>query len=532
MSADPTAPPTDPIDPPPPPPGPTGSPLSPPVQTTPVQSAPNDTFSDINVVIGIQGFNLKEETASLLSGTSGVLGRDGFYQDFGAKANREIYDTIGKYWRTAGLTAYSPSLSAPDGHVGGKFLYPCSEKEVKLLKIGFNTYFEYLNHSIKKSGDSTYKQALIGQHSYIKRYLDRLNEWQKGSSDCINESDVGLKTSLLYYQIIPKLFYMLYKKSKTNENIKMENICQEFPWLRSDARVYIEKLLNPNNIAGSPEKQPGAYYIAEGIVEIFYMLPKIFPDKYGKLIPDKKSVEDLAASLSTAQGSTSSPIDEDPKVISDSIDEFLNGLNWDSTTFDDTQKANIKDHIKTAYTAYVKTKHQGGSIHTGGSSEYDMLLDTLSENASWQNQFEGSVETTPSATLKAKRGGAIPSPHNLSPMIAEQMAWQEMNDARNNLEPKYQSLLPEPDEAPISSLVEPFNKYIDENADPEDLQEARTAVKMMSPEDSEAALKEEDDEPIRRLTPYYAKALPRVGHAWIPIMVRADMLRTLLDSQE
>ena len=197
--------------------------------------------------------------------------------------------------------------------------------------------------------------------------------------------------------------------------------------------------------------------------------------------------------------------------------------------FDDKQKASIKDHIKTAYTAYVKTKHQGGSIQTGGSSEDDILLDTFSENPSWQNQFEGSVETTP---LKPKRGGAIPSPHDLSPMIAEQMAWQEMNDARNNLEPEYQSLLPEPDEAPISSLVDPFNEYIDENADPEDLEEARTAVKMMSPEDSEAALKEEDDEPIRRLTPYYAKALPRVGHAWIPIMVRADMLRTLLDSQE
>ena len=93
-------------------------------------------------------------------------------------------------------------------------------------------------------------------------------------------------------------------------------------------------------------------------------------------------------------------------------------------------------------------------------------------------------------------------------------------------------MLPEPDEAPMSSLVHPFNEYIDEHADPEELEEARTAVKMMSPEDSEAALNEQDDEPIRRLTPYYSKALPRVGHAWIPIMVRADMLRTLLDSQE
>ena len=108
-----------------------------------------------------------------------------------------------------------------------------------------------------------------------------------------------------------------------------------------------------------------------------------------------------------------------------------------------------------------------------------------------------------------------------------------MNDARNALEPEYQKLLPEPDPAPINSLVEPFNRYIEENADPEHIEEARNTVRTMAPDDVEMALNHDhDDEPLKSVIPIYKKALPRVGESWIPIMVRADMLKTLLQTTE
>ena len=64
--------------------------------------------------------------------------------------------------------------------------------------------------------------------------------------------------------------------------------------------------------------------------------------------------------------------------------------------------------------------------------------------------------------------------------------------------------------------------------DPERLEEARTAVGLLSPEEVNESL-EEDSEAMDRITPLYQKALPRVGEAWVPIMVRADMLRTLIN---
>ena len=140
----------------------------------------------------------------------------------------------------------------------------------------------------------------------------------------------------------------------------------------------------------------------------------------------------------------------------------------------------------------------------------------------------------------AYRGGAtnmdsIPkpirvSPDDLSPIVAEQSAWEDANDAYNAIEPEYQSLLPAPsDPAPISSLVEPFNKYIEENAEDDPLEEARSAVGMLSPEQVEKSLADVESPELEHITPLYEKALPRVGKAWIPIMVRADMLKNLLE---
>jgi hypothetical protein len=125
-------------------------------------------------------------------------------------------------------------------------------------------------------------------------------------------------------------------------------------------------------------------------------------------------------------------------------------------------------------------------------------------------------------------GGAY-SPDDLTPMFAEQKAWENMNTAYNKLDPEYRRLLPTPDPAPVSSLTEPFNRYIEENAEEDPLEEGRAAIGMLSPDDVNESLNDLDSTKLDHITPLYEKALPRVGPAWIPIMVRADMLKTLLN---
>jgi hypothetical protein len=113
--------------------------------------------------------------------------------------------------------------------------------------------------------------------------------------------------------------------------------------------------------------------------------------------------------------------------------------------------------------------------------------------------------------------------------MAEQAAWEDANSAYYSLEPEYRKLLPEPtDPAPISTVVEPFNRYIEDNADDEPLEDARSAVGMLSPEQVEDSLNNLNSPHLDHVTPLYQKALPLVNKAWIPIMVRADMLKTLL----
>jgi hypothetical protein len=52
---------------------------------------------------------------------------------------------------------------------------------------------------------------------------------------------------------------------------------------------------------------------------------------------------------------------------------------------------------------------------------------------------------------------------------------------------------------------------------------------MLSPEQVEKSLADVESPELEHITPLYEKALPRVGKAWIPIMVRADMLKNLLE---
>ena len=139
------------------------------------------------------------------------------------------------------------------------------------------------------------------------------------------------------------------------------------------------------------------------------------------------------------------------------------------------------------------------------------------------------------------QGGAYTSargPEELPNILEEQDAWNKANDAYNNLEPEYKTLLPPPEPAPLSSLATPFQNYINNEADPEALEEARDALGMVPPEEIDNYINNTEYENevqgnsvSQRVTPMYQSALPRVKPEWVTIMIRADILQQLLQNK-
>jgi hypothetical protein len=187
-------------------------------------------------------------------------------------------------------------------------------------------------------------------------------------------------------------------------------------------------------------------------------------------------------------------------------------------------KNQLRTYLETQKIALKTLQDAGDRLVENGYTIYYMA------NEGYNNTYNNAM---PARGYQPYRGGANNkpinvSPDDLTPVIAEQNAWEDVNNAYNSLDPEYQSMLPEPsDPAPISSLVEPFNKYIAENADEEPLEEARTAVGMLSPEQVENTLQNENSSELEHITPLYEKALPRVNKAWIPTMAKADIVQQL-----
>jgi len=118
-------------------------------------------------------------------------------------------------------------------------------------------------------------------------------------------------------------------------------------------------------------------------------------------------------------------------------------------------------------------------------------------------------------------------PDDIPEVLAQQVAWESMNKEYNSLDPEYQQMLPEPEPAPIHSLTEPIHRFIDDFAEEDPLEEARETVGLLAPHEVDD-LMSNDKGIMDRIRPLYKKAIPAAKEEWIPILVRADSLRTLL----
>jgi len=133
---------------------------------------------------------------------------------------------------------------------------------------------------------------------------------------------------------------------------------------------------------------------------------------------------------------------------------------------------------------------------------------------------------TPPSTPRS--GGAIQhiddSLDEIPYLMALQKLWEKKQAHYKEIEPEYQKMLPEPDEAPIHKFKEPFHHYMDHFADQEALEEARETIGLMRPEEAEDLFVNDNS----RVNSLYEKALPEINRDWVPIFIRADILRMLM----
>jgi hypothetical protein len=139
-----------------------------------------------------------------------------------------------------------------------------------------------------------------------------------------------------------------------------------------------------------------------------------------------------------------------------------------------------------------------------------------------------SGNATPSSTPRARQaGGAIIRIHdhldNVPYTFALQKLWEDKLNHYKNIEPEYQQMLPPPEPSPVQELQEPFHRYMDEFGDQDVLEEARTTIGMMRPEDAENLFHED----LPEINSMYERAMPDVDDRLIPIFIRADILRLL-----
>jgi hypothetical protein len=191
---------------------------------------------------------------------------------------------------------------------------------------------------------------------------------------------------------------------------------------------------------------------------------------------------------------------------------------------------NTDNTYRTAYWNIIKSIEWnvlGSKISTtNGLENYSLLYYLEHKDA----LLERSVQQQ-SAKRHRRRGGARTDlsfgPDDIPQVLAQQVAWEEMNKQYNSLESEYQQMLPEPEPAPIHSLTEPIHRFIDDFADEDPLEEARESVGLLAPHEVDD-LMANDNGIMDRIKPLYKNALPSAKDEWIPILVRADTLRTLL----
>ena len=139
----------------------------------------------------------------------------------------------------------------------------------------------------------------------------------------------------------------------------------------------------------------------------------------------------------------------------------------------------------------------------------------------------------PSIKLDTVKGGALSKeekirfkPYDLSHVLAEQSIWDDMAKAYEDMSPHHKSLLGPLEAAPVEELKKPMKRYISKNADPDALEEARSAVGLLSPAELEECF-HGSSSTADRIMGLYSAAIGNLNTEWLYPLMLLDIVEIL-----
>jgi hypothetical protein len=286
-----------------------------------------------------------------------------------------------------------------------------------------------------------------------------------------------------YYPVLPLIFFLVYKQSNGEYKIDLKKLLENYPDLPSDAMEYLE---------GLQRRQAATVHIEGDAEEEIIRLPQSSPPPP----PPTSNLPQFAAS-----GRPKSNNDGEYKNSRGKMHRTGNALKLAELTYEAEGKSDTFEHL------------------LGGG-----MLDPLREQYhAWKNIFHSSP--TQSGGSEESTNLRF-SPKTVGPILEEQESWEKMNTAYNNLSEEHKAMFEPPEPSPVHSVVEIFHTYIDENADPEALEEARNTVGLLTPEEANEAM-EKDTPWFDQIVSAYSSVFSGLNPEWVPMMARADMIRVL-----
>ena len=124
------------------------------------------------------------------------------------------------------------------------------------------------------------------------------------------------------------------------------------------------------------------------------------------------------------------------------------------------------------------------------------------------------------------KGGSRFKPYDLSHVLAEQSVWDDMAKAYHHMSPYHKNLMGPLETAPVEELKEPMKRYISKNADPDALEEVRTAVGLLSPAELEECF-HGSSSTADRIMSLYSAAIGNLNTEWLYPLMLSDIIETL-----
>jgi len=306
-----------------------------------------------------EGFHMENLKNQIKVGDPGLRTLEEFRSRFVFNDEDLMKAVMCKYWGVSKITGLPISKRSDDGLRldANNYRVPCNKNDINLLITAFKRYKAFLESTTNKGYLNDIHFNTTAQIGYVEIYLQRLAAGlQDEPADCIgdHETTKAKKYSGLdnYYEVLPKVFYLLYRHSKSypNEPLKAKEVLDKFSDLVSNDPDDLLKSISEDTEVHSKGFEP----VPVSVLALMNLITEKFPHLYKMKVPDIGSGSDSGSD-------SGSEMVTNPQDVINELDTIL-GRIFD-THLDDKQKA--LDKFVEAHTKYGQKDSEGAlkSIH-------------------------------------------------------------------------------------------------------------------------------------------------------------------------